>query len=326
MPPVQTSMDSQSLVVDNYNVFILTCAILSFLFILTFILVVSLAWQSITRRRRIYGNVPHRTITSPDLRSPRARNVRKETLYPPTVSALVLQSILVASHHLRLGIVPNNLWPSSARCPRGILSHGLESEPPSRGRANISRPGLAASPPGSIQTIGFLPTTLYGLRNRLFFGLFSGLRQHAPSLAARKSAESQQHAPDVVEPTEAKGESSLDVSEPDTVGGVPENFLPTVVETGTLPIPLIILSLPSSENIVEDPSLPVSLDESFLCPDGTFRSSGRLARAADQTYDISDATRLALASRLHHRQKRVIPFLSPDVLSSPSVVRWPRWL
>ena len=293
-----------------------------------FILVVFLPWRSITSRLGIYRIVLHRTTTS-DLRSPRARNVRKETL-SPTVSALVLQSILVASHQLRFGIVPNNPWPSSAaRCPKFIPSHGSKPEPPSRRRGQLR---IAASPPGDdgsciIQTNWFHPTILCGLRKRLSFGLFPSLRQQGSSLTVRKSEESRRHAPDVVvvEPTEATGESGVDVLALDTAG-VPGTFLPTEDETCTLQIPLITLSLPSSESLVEDPSPPVSLDEGFLCPDGTFRSSGRLARVADPTYYISDATRLALVSRLRHRQKRAVPFPSPDVLSSPSVVRWPRWL
>ena len=307
----------------------MTCAILSLLsFVLMFILVVFLLWRSITSRLGIYRIVLHRT-TTPDLRSPRARNVRKGTL-SPTVSALVLQSILVASHHLRFGIVPNNPWPSSAaRCPRFIPSHGSKPEPPSRRRGQLR---IAASPPGDdgsyiIQTNWFHPTILCGLRKRLSFGLFPSLRQQGSSLTVRKSEESRRHAPDVVvvEPTEATGESGVDVLALDTAS-VPGTFLPTEDETCTLQIPLITLSLPSSESLVEDSSPSVSLDEGFLCPDGTFRSSSRLARVADPTYYISDATRLALVSRLRHRQKRAVPFPSPDVLSSPSVVRWPRWL
>ena len=332
MPPVQ-----QHLFVDNYDVVILTCAILSLLFILVF--VVFLARQSIARRRGIYRNALHRSTTSPGLSSPRALNVRKETLFPPTVSALVGQSILVASHPLRLGVVPTNLWPSSpARCFQGIPFHGLEPEPLSWGRANIRQFGLTttspASPPNGdglrpSNTIWSLPTTLYGLRKCLFFGLFAGLRQHAPSpRAARKTGESPRHAPDLVDPTESTGERGLDVLEPDTVD-VSEIFLSTddaQVETDTLPIPLIILSLPSSENIAQDPSPPILLDEDFLSPNGTFRSAGRPARVADRTYDISNATRLALASRLRYGQKRETPFPSLGVLSGPGVVRWPRWL
>ena len=329
MPPVQTSRDSQSLAVDNYEVVILTCAILSLLsFVLMFILVVFLLWRSITSRLGIYRIVLHRT-TTPDLRSPRARNVRKGTL-SPTVSALVLQSILVASHQLRFGIVPNNPWPSSAaRCPKFIPSHGFKPEPPSRRRGQLR---VAASPPGDdgsciIQTNWFHPTILCGLRKRLSFGLFPSLRQQGSSLTVRKSEESRRHAPDVVvvEPTEATGESGVGVLALDTAG-VLGTFLPTEDETCTLQIPLITLSLPSSESLVEDSSPSVSLDEGFLCPDGTFRSSSRLARVADPTYYISDATRLALVSRLRHRQKRAVAFPSPEVLSGPSVVRWPRWL
>ena len=319
MPPVQTPRDSQSLVVDNYDVVVILTCVLSLLLV---ILMVFLPRRSITHRRGIYGIVFHRT-TTPDLPSPRARNVRKETL-SPTVSALVLQSILIASHHLRLGIVPNNPWPSSAaRCPRVMPAHGLKPEPPSRRRANIRQLGVAPSPPSGdgsciTQTIWFHPT-FCGLRMWLFFGLFPGLRQQSSSIIVRKSEESQRHTPDVVvgEPTEVIGDSGVDVLELDSAG-VPETFLPTEVETGTLQIPLIILSLPSSEHIIENPSPPVSLDEGFLCPDGTFRSSGRLAQAANPMYDISDATRLALASRLRHRQKRAIPLPSPDIPS----VRW----
>ncbi|KAF8258049.1 hypothetical protein EI94DRAFT_1756006, partial [Lactarius quietus] len=312
MPPVQTSIDSQSLLVNNYDVVILTCAILSLLFILMFIFMASLAWQSISRRRGIYGNVFHPSTPSPDIRSPRARNVRKETLFLPTVSALVIQSTVVASYPLQLGIVPNNLWPSSAAgYPKGILSHGLEPEPSSRGRAK----GPAASPPNGDgsrinNTTWLLPTSLRGLRKWLFIGP----QVPSASASARKSAGSQRHAPDVVEATEATSELGLGVLEPDTIG-VPGIFLSTVdaqVETGTLPIPLIILSPPSSENLVEDTSPPTAPS----------RSSGRPTQAPVRTCDISDATRLALASRLRHRKKRAIPLPSPDVSSSPGMVRW----
>ena len=332
MPPVQ-----QSLFVNNYDVVILTCTILSLSFILMFM--VSLAWQSITRRREIYRNTLYRSTTSPDPSSPRAAKVRKKILFPPTVSALVGQSTLVASHPLRLGIVPNNFWASSpTRCSQDIPFHDLEPESSSWGGENARQFGLTAASPASppngddsrlSNTIWSLSTALRGLCKRLFFGLFAGLREHALSpSAARKTAESSRHAPDVVKFTESTGEPGLDVLEPDTVGA-PKIYLSTndaQVETGTLLIPLIILSLPSSENLAQGPSPPVLLDEDFLSPDGTFRSAGRPARVADRTYDISNATRLALASRLHHRQKRATPFPSPDVLSSPGVVRWPRWL
>jgi hypothetical protein len=321
MPPIQ-----QSLLVDNYDIVILTSAILPLLFILVFILVVFLTWQPIARRRGVYGNALHHSTTPPlDLRSPRACNARKDTLFPLTVSALV-QSTLLASLFLRLGIDFNNLWPlSPAQCSEGILSHGLDSQPSSWGRANNTQFSLAFNGDGSrlSDTIWLLPTTLRGLRKRLFLGLFAGLGQQARGPRARKSAKFQRHAPDVVESTEATCEPGLDVLEPDTVGE-PDIFLSTddaQVETGTLPIPLIILTLPSSENLVEDPSPPVSLDRDFLSPDGTF---GRPAQVAVRTYDISNATHVALASSLRHRQKRAPPFPSPDVLSIPGVVRWPR--
>ena len=89
-------------------------------------------------------------------------------------------------------------------------------------------------------------------------------------------------------------------------------------------IPFIILSLPSSEHIVEDPSPPVSLDENLLSPDGTFRSTGL---AADNTHwhDFSDAPLPVLASRLRERRKRPVSFPSPSVLSTPGMAYWPRW-
>lgn len=313
MPPIQQSL---LLNLNNYDIVILTSAILPLLFILLFILAVFLTWQPIARRRGVYGNALHRSTTpSLDLPSPRAFNYRKETLFPLTVSTLV-QSTLLASHFLRLGIVFNNLWPlSPAQCS--------ESQPSSWGRKNNTQFGLAFNGDGSrlSDTIWLLPTTLRGLRKRLFLGPFAGLRQQSPG--ARKSAEFQQPAPDVVETTEATGEPSLDVLEADSAG-VPDIFPSTddaQVETGILPIPLIILSLPSSENLVEDPSPSVSLDKNFLCPDGTF---GRPAQVAVRTYDISNTTHVALASCLRHRQKRATPLPSPDVLSIPGVVRWPR--
>ncbi|KAH9007252.1 hypothetical protein EDB86DRAFT_2870886 [Lactarius hatsudake] len=327
MPPVQASIDSQFLF-DNYDVAILTCAILSPLFILIFTFVIFSAWQSIARRCGIYGNAHHRTTTPVVLRSPRARKVKKETLISPIVSALVVQSTLVASHPLRLGIVPENLWsPSAAHYSKE--SHGPEQ--PSQGRANIRQLGPTAPTSkgdGSRLscTIWLLSATLRGLRERRYFGLFAGLRERAPSPSAKTSAESNRYAPGMVEPIGATGEPDPDGLEPDTV--VPKTFLSTddpQFETGTLPIPLIILSLPSSEHL--DPLPRVSLDEDLLSPDGTFRSSGHSVQAAIRTYDISDATRLALASRLRYRQKRAVSFPSPDVLTSPGVtVHWPRWV
>ena len=87
-------------------------------------------------------------------------------------------------------------------------------------------------------------------------------------------------------------------------------------------IPFIILSLPSSEHIVEDPSPPVSLDEDLLSPDGTFRSTGL---AADNIHDLSDTPLPVLASRLRERRKRPVSFPSPSVLSTPGMAYWPRW-
>ncbi|KAI9466598.1 hypothetical protein BJY52DRAFT_1233038, partial [Lactarius psammicola] len=266
MPPVQAPVDSQSLFADN-DLVILSCAILSLLFIFIFAYTVFLAWRSIARLRRVYGNALRRATTSPVLHSPRARKVRKKTLFSPIVSALVVQSTLVASHPVRLGIVPDNFCPSSTvHYSKDIPSHGPELL--SRGRANIAQISLAASTSNGdgsrlSNTIWLLLATLRELPKRRFSDLIAG--------SARKSAEAHRHAPGDILPTKATGELDLDVLEPDTVD-IPDIFLSTddaQFETGTLPIPLIILSLPSSEHLVEDPS-----------PDGTFRSSGRPARVA----------------------------------------------
>ncbi len=173
------------------------------------------------------------------------------------------------------------------------------------------------SRPGYIR---LLPSILRGLYKQQFLGLLGGSFQQVSGLSINKSAEVRGHAPGVAEPMEATGE--LDPVD------IPENFLSTdeaQLKAGTLPIPLITLSLPSREHLVEDSSAPITLDEDLLSPDGTFRSSKSRDRISARAYDISEATRSALASRLRRRQKLAISFPSPGVLTSPTGVGWPRW-
>jgi hypothetical protein len=61
-------------------------------------------------------------------------------------------------------------------------------------------------------------------------------------------------------------------------------------------VPFTILSLPSSEQLV-DPS-PVSLGEDLLGPDGSFRPT---ELATDGTHGLGDATCPVLASRPRER-------------------------
>jgi hypothetical protein len=87
-------------------------------------------------------------------------------------------------------------------------------------------------------------------------------------------------------------------------------------------LPFIILSLPSNDDLVEDPPPPSSLDDDLLSPDGTFRSTGLPILATADTHDLDDAIRPVLASRLRERRKRPI---SPNVLATPGMAYWPRW-
>lgn len=123
-----------------------------------------------------------------------------------------------------------------------------------------------------------------------------------------------------------KDELEPDTRVPDTVNS--PQILCSVddveYECETPVIPFIILSLPSNEPLAEDPSQPCSLDEDLLSPEGTFRSTRRLARVEADAHDISDATRLGLASRLSERRKRPILFPPLNILGAPSIT-WPRW-
>ena len=136
------------------------------------------------------------------------------------------------------------------------------------------------------------------------------------------------HLSDIEDSVTDKDEPEPDIRVPDSID-VPQilRSIQNDAERKTeIPvIPLIILSLPSSDRLVGDPPRPVHQDEHLLSPDGTFRSTGPRARITAGTHDVSDATRLALASRLRERRKRPVLITSPNVLATRSMAHWPRW-
>jgi hypothetical protein len=136
------------------------------------------------------------------------------------------------------------------------------------------------------------------------------------------------HLSDIEDSVTDKDEPEPDIRVPDSI--IVPHILRSIHndaewKTEIPVIPLIILSLPSSDRLVGDPPRPVHQDEHLLSPDGTFRSTGPRARITASTHDVSDATRLALASRLRERRKRAVLITSPNVLATPSMAHWPRW-
>jgi hypothetical protein len=137
-----------------------------------------------------------------------------------------------------------------------------------------------------------------------------------------------QHPSRLTDPvTDRDDEPEPDIHVPNTID-IPQILPPmddAECKAETHVIPLIILSLPSSEHLVGDPPQPFFPDEDFLSPDGTFRSSGAPVWATADMHDINDATRLLLASRLRVRRKRPFSLPSLEILATPSMARWPRW-
>jgi len=163
------------------------------------------------------------------------------------------------------------------------------------------------------------------------FSRFSSLRQQPMSSNGKECVEPRQHLSDLTDPKEDTDDPELDIRVPDTI-----NILQTLqsiksvhstddFKAETHVIPFIILSLPSSEDLVEDPPLPVSLDEDLLSPDGTFRPAGFPALAAVDTHDPDNDIRPVLASRLRERRKRPMSWPSANVLATPGMAYWPRW-
>jgi hypothetical protein len=292
MPPAQAQAlaTSQPLSDDCHSALNLTYTILSLLFI---VLGLFFACRSIIRRLHAIHDHAHHSTT---LRLPRllsneewrVRPVRKRA--SPTVSTLAAQSTVVASSPLHLNI--SELGPPPTRGRTVSLLSGLCPLRKSRAASGPRQP-----PNGSNGNV----------------------KEHAGP---------EQHLSDPTDPVADTDGPEPDIHVPDTID-IPQILysMPsagdTQFKTETPMIPFIILSLPSSEHLVADPSPPVSLDEDLLSPNGTFRSRGL---AADDThYDLGEATLPLLASRLRERRKRPVSFPSPNMLSTPGLAYWPRW-
>ena len=233
-----------------------------------------------------------------------------------------------------------------------FICRGLEQSL-SCGRATIGLFGLAASAsvvsiqqsftglislitsPSSTLSNGNDPrpdyaTSLRRLCNTRVLGRFVGLFQRLLNSSAKRNAEPRRHPSDLTVPAVDTDEPEPDILVPDAVD-FPHILLSTddpQFKTDTPVIPLIILSLPSTEHLVGDLLPPATLDEDLLSPDGTFRSIRSLARPMADTCDMNDAIRLALAARLRERRKRPKSLSSPSILATSGIgmVHWPRWL
>jgi hypothetical protein len=354
MPPTQAQVASRSFSDVRQPALNLTYVVLS----LSFILICGsfLVCSSIIRRSRcrpINDGAPHFTSftgNSPNLLSD---GIKKRTSFCPTVSALVTQSTMVASSPLRLKIIPKLGNPSTPRWPMNFLSHGFERFL-SWGRETIGLVRVVATASSaSVQQLFFgvmslidsstvassnkdgsrhsgtassLSTLCEPHSTTRALKPFPGWRQQPISSNSKEHAGTHRHLSRPTNPFTDKDEPEPDIHVPDTIN-IPQ-FLRLIegaqCKTDTPVIPLIILSLPSSERLIGETPQPSALDQDFLSPDGTFRSSGPPGRVTAETPDVSGATRLALASRLRERRKHVsLP--SPTVLATPSMAHWPRW-
>ena len=288
MPPVQALATTQPFSDDCHPTHNLSYPVLSLSFI--FVSGLFIAFRSIVRRRRPIHDNAHlcSTFGLPAFPSNEERRVREQASFTPTVSTLAAQSTIVASCPLHLNVIPE-IEPSSTVSSRAV------------------------------------PTRV--------FSLFSRLRQRPFTGSSEKEgAGHPQFLSDLTDPMANTDDPEPDMRVPDTTN-IPQ-ILHSVHSTddsqfnAEIPVlPFIILSLPSNDDLAEDPPLPASLDEDLLSPDGTFRSTGLpvLATQAVDTYDFDDVIRPILASRLRERRKRPLSLPSPNMLSTPGMAYWPRW-
>ncbi|KAH9978215.1 hypothetical protein BGW80DRAFT_799904 [Lactifluus volemus] len=338
MPPAQSPVDSQSLLAHRqHHTVNLECVILPLSLTLFFLLGSFLAYHFIINRRRATrGNAILPIFSLPDL----AEGACQRTVFP-TVSALIAQSTLVASGPLCLAIVPDKLGATSTlRRPMNFSCRGLE-RPPSWERATIGstastsaasiQQSSSVSPPLTSSTGNdsrpFHDATRRRLCNTRVFNMFARLRQRLLGSSAKENTDppGHPHPSDLTDPVVDVDEPKPDIPEHITID-IPyilHSTDDTDLKTDT-PVPLIILSLPSSEHLLGDLPQPVPLDEDLLSPDGTF---GRppAARAKAGAYEIDDATRMALAARLQERRRRLKSLSYPTILST-SGDPWPRWI
>ncbi|KAF8490917.1 hypothetical protein F5888DRAFT_1738740 [Russula emetica] len=309
MPPAQALVTTQPFSDDCHPTLNLSYPILSFSFI--FVSGLFLAFRSIIRRRRpIHDNAHLCTAFGlPAFPSNEERRVRKQALFAPTVSTLAAQSAIVASSPLHLNVIPGIEPPSTVGRSMNFLCRGLERSS-SWGRATIDLFSLAVS--------------------TRVFSLFSSPRQKPIGSNEKEDAGHPQHLSDLTDSMVDTDDPEPDMRVPDTIN-IPR-ILHSVHSTSDsqfkteIPVlPFIILSVPSNDDLVEDPPPPVSLDEDLLSPDGTFRSTGFPVLATVDTHDLDDAIRPVLASHLRERRKRPISWPSSNVLATPGMAHWPRW-
>ena len=307
MPPAQALVTTQPLSDDCHPTPNLSYPILSLSFV--FVSGLFLAFRSIIRRRRrpMHDNAHLCTALGlPAFPSNEERRVRKQASFAPTVSTLAAQSTIVASSPLHLNVIPEIEPSSTVGRSMNLLSRGSKRSL-SWGKATIDLFILAVS--------------------TRVFGLFSSLRQQP---IGSNEKEDTQRLSDPTGPL-------VDTDNPEPDIRVPHKInIPQVLYSEHLSndshfkseipmLPFIILSLPSNDDLAEDPPPPVSLDEYLLSPDGTFRSTGLPILVTADAYDLDDAIRPVLVSRLRERRKRPISLPSPNVLASPGMAYWPRW-
>lgn len=356
MPPAQALLASQPFSDVRIPALNLIYIATSFSFVL--ICGGFLACRSFARRRRHTHDISPRftKFSSQAHLSNEVWRTKRPTSFSPTVSTLITQSTTVAPSPLRLKMVTNPGQPSNAHRSTDSLCHCL-GRSLSRGWMTIGFVGLVASssaasirqsfagiagPTASLCVglsisdvsrregrVNSLFPTLYRPRVTRILKLLPSFRRQPVDFNGKEHTGLPWRRSDLEDPVRYKDEPERDRRVPDNIN-VPHDYLSihddAECKTEIPVIPLIILSLPSSEHLVDPPRL-ANHDERLLSPDGTFRSTGPRARltATANTRDVSHATRVALASRLRERRKRAVTLTSPNVLATPSMAHWPRW-
>ncbi|KAH9963324.1 hypothetical protein BC827DRAFT_1154626 [Russula dissimulans] len=269
------------------------------------------------------------TFGLPALQLRGVRAARKRASFSPTVSVLVEQSTIVASSPLNLNISPNFRPPSTLDSLKRSVSWG---------RATVRSFGLTAltsTLAASIQQnfsrfinlIASAPTATSDNDGSCYSCTAALLDEQPVDSGAKERPGPLQHhsgSSELVTDTEKKPELDIRVANAIHIPQILFSTEDAQFKTETPMMPLIILSLPSSEHLVVDASPATSLNEDLLSPDGTFRSTSRSARTLVDIHNISDGTRLALASRLRERRKRPVS-LPSNLFATTGKAHWPRW-
>jgi hypothetical protein len=350
MPPAQALVVSRPFSNDRPSTLGVTYVTLSISFL--FVFGSFLACQFIVHRRRpIQDGALFCTPSSPPAPPSRGGwNVRKRDSFSP-VSALVVKSTILASSPLRLKIAlslspfANRHWSTGFLCRSLELSLALgratmvllavaasaSTTSMQRSFSNLIRPVASSSTASSdcnssrhSRTASPL-SSLRQLRHTRVLNPFSACLQQPIGSDSKGHTRPHQHISNPTDPVADTDEPESYMRVPDTINNTRILFLADDApfkDKGPV-LPLIILSLPSSEHLVEDAPRSVSLDENLLSPDGTFRSTRPPTRATTDIFDV-DATRRALTCRLRERRKRSVSLPSPKVLAT-TMNYWPRW-